>query len=110
MVMYLGKLVEVATTEEIYTRPRHPYTAALISARPDVDREPGTRRQVLQGQVPDPANPPDGCRFHIRCPFVVDICRTAPPEPVVTDGGESWVVCHRADERNLSTTYNPSRS
>jgi len=101
MVMYLGKLVEVADTDEIYKRPRHPYTAALISAMPDVDRDPDAERQILEGQIPDPANPPDGCRFHTRCPFAIDNCRTVVPEPAVVDGAETWVACHRADELDL---------
>jgi len=102
MVMYLGKLVEVAGTDEIYKRPRHPYTSALISAMPDVDREPDTERQILQGQIPDPANPPNGCRFHTRCPYAVENCQSVVPEPVAVEGADTWVACHRADELTLS--------
>jgi len=101
MVMYLGKLVEIAPTEDIYKRPRHPYTAALISAMPDVDRDPDANRQILKGQIPDPANPPDGCRFHTRCPFAIDTCRTVVPEPGEVPGTNTWVACHRAEELDL---------
>jgi len=78
-VMYLGQIVEEATAEEVFTKPLHPYTKALISAatpaRPDEQVQP----IVLQGEVPSPTNPPPGCRFHTRCPFVFDRCRVEVP-------------------------------
>jgi peptide/nickel transport system ATP-binding protein len=93
-VMYLGKIVEQAPAENIYTHPAHPYTRALISAIPVPD--PGHKREriVLQGDVPSPINPPSGCRFHTRCPFAIPLCSTAVPEwERVAD--RHFVACHR---------------
>jgi peptide/nickel transport system ATP-binding protein len=78
-VMYLGSIVEQAPAEEIYVRPAHPYTRALISAIPLPHPKQQRQRIVLQGDVPSPINPPAGCRFHTRCPFATDVCRTTPP-------------------------------
>ncbi|MEY9129686.1 peptide/nickel transport system ATP-binding protein [Bradyrhizobium diazoefficiens] len=92
-LMYLGKIVEVAPRREIFAAPRHPYTKALLSAVPLP--EPGAQRNpiILGGDVPSPINPPSGCRFHTRCPYVFDRCRTE--EPVLrTTGPEQWVACH----------------
>ncbi|MBH5390013.1 ABC transporter ATP-binding protein [Bradyrhizobium diversitatis] len=92
-VMYLGKIVEVAPRREIFAAPRHPYTKALLSAVPLP--EPGAQRNpiILKGDVPSPINPPSGCRFHTRCPFVFDRCRTE--EPMLrAAGAEQWVACH----------------
>ncbi|WP_052339799.1 ABC transporter ATP-binding protein [Gorillibacterium massiliense] len=79
-VMYLGKLVEVAETEAMFAAPLHPYTAALLSAIPKPTPKKKLERIVLQGDVPSPANPPAGCRFHTRCPFVQDKCREQEPQ------------------------------
>ena len=92
-VMYLGQIVEYSPTEELYENPLHPYTKALFSAalpsHPDVERE----EIVLQGEVPSPINPPDGCRFHPRCPFAMDRCSVE--EPVQKDVGAGHMVsCH----------------
>jgi len=102
MVMYLGKLVEVAVKDDLFARPRHPYTAALISAMPDVDGKSGGEREILQGQIPDPADPPPGCRFHTRCRYATDICRSAVPELKPAAGASTLVACHRVEELDLA--------
>jgi peptide/nickel transport system ATP-binding protein len=92
-VMYLGKIVEMAPRQQIFTAPKHPYTKALLSAVPIA--EPGAARNpmILKGDVPSPINPPKGCRFNTRCPFVFDRCRTEEPELRLAAEGE-WVACH----------------
>ena len=92
-VMYLGKIVEVAPKRNIFAVPRHPYTKALLSAVPVP--EPGAARQriILKGDVPSPSNPPKGCRFHTRCPYVYDRCRVEEPELRLTDDGH-FAACH----------------
>ncbi len=103
-VMYLGKIVEVGPTAELYRRPMHPYTAALLSASPPLDpRRRERKRYGLAGDPPSLINPPAGCRLHPRCPFAEDICREAAPEPVpVHDGPRSrTVACHRAAQLEL---------
>src|SRR5215470_4279951 len=92
-VMYLGKLVEVGTSRQICTSPKHPYTQALLSALPIPDPAAKKQRVVLRGDVPTPINPPPGCRFHTRCPIAVDRCRTEePPLRQIEDGRD--VACH----------------
>ena len=92
-VMYLGKIVEVAPKRNIFAAPRHPYTKALLSAVPVP--EPGAARQriILKGDVPSPINPPKGCRFHTRCPYVYDRCRVEEPELRLTED-EHFAACH----------------
>jgi peptide/nickel transport system ATP-binding protein len=92
-VMYLGKIVEVAPKRNIFAAPRHPYTKALLSAVPVP--EPGAARQriILKGDVPSPINPPKGCRFHTRCPYVYDRCRVEEPKLRLTDDGH-FAACH----------------
>ncbi len=79
-VMYLGQIVEQGTAESIVENPRHPYTKALVSVIPRPEYRPDLKRQILQGTVPSPANPPSGCRFHTRCPMVQDRCKIDSPE------------------------------
>jgi oligopeptide transport system ATP-binding protein len=95
-VMYLGKIVEVGPAERVSTLPVHPYTEALLSAVPVPDPDLSARREriVLRGDVPSPANPPSGCRFHPRCPHATDICRTEEPPLVPHRGADHLAACH----------------
>jgi oligopeptide/dipeptide ABC transporter ATP-binding protein len=99
-VMYVGKIVEMASTEELYAMPRHPYTAALMAAVPVADPRHRSGDVELKGDVPSPANPPTGCYFHPRCPHAVDLCRTQAPALREISPGR-LVSCHRADELTL---------
>jgi len=92
-VMYLGKLVEVAETEEIFENPLHPYTVALLSAIPVPDPRHKTSRIILPGEVPSPINPPPACRFHPRCPRRIDICSKIEP-PLVEVRPGHWLACY----------------
>lgn len=92
-VMYLGKIVEIGSHEDIYQNTRHPYAQALISAIPHVDPQSASERILLEGDVPSPADPPAGCRFHTRCPVVMPICHRE--EPVIKEvSPEHFVACH----------------
>ena len=95
-VMYAGRIVETGPTEELLGHPRHPYTAALLSAAPEPD--PGTRleRTVLPGEPPDPTRPPSGCRFHPRCPHPAKNARCLTEQPNLRTLGGSQVACHHA--------------
>lgn len=94
-VMYLGKLVEHGPVADIFSRPAHPYTHALLSAvpLPDPERQRQRQRVLLSGDLPDPSNPPTGCRFHTRCPHAMEVCRVEDPPPTPLSGGGS-VSCH----------------
>jgi peptide/nickel transport system ATP-binding protein len=99
-VMYVGKLVEVAETGALYKRPLHPYTEALISAVPKPDPTQHSSRIVLQGEIPDPSNPPSGCYFHPRCPYVQERCRTDSPSLREVEPGR-FSACHFAEGLTL---------
>lgn len=100
VVMYVGKVVEVAPTADLFFTPLHPYTEALLSAVPKPDPELQSSRIVLNGEVADPSNVPPGCAFHPRCPYAVDACRAVePPLETLADGRQ--VRCHRARELSL---------
>jgi oligopeptide/dipeptide ABC transporter ATP-binding protein len=92
-VMYLGKVVELNTTDAIFDDARHPYTQALLASAPSLDPEYRRERIILTGGVPDPADPPPGCSFHPRCPEVMDICSRVEPDYIDTGGGH-MVACH----------------
>ena len=104
-VMYLGKIVEIGPAEEVYTAPIHPYTVSLLSAVPIPDPRLNRAREhtVLEGDVPSPANPPEACRFHTRCPRATDIC--AEVEPALIDyGNDHWAACHHPVGRSAPGT------
>lgn len=99
-VMYLGKLVEISDKETFYDSPQHPYTKALINVVPIPDPNSRKRKDLLQGDVPSPINPPQGCRFHTRCPDVEDKCREQPPELLdIGRDREHYVACHVVHNR-----------
>jgi oligopeptide/dipeptide ABC transporter ATP-binding protein len=98
-VMYLGRIVEIGGAEQVYTRPTHPYTEALLSAIPVPDPIEQRRREriVLKGDIPSPFNPPSGCRFHTRCPYAMEVCAVEDPPPFTTaDGTTVWCHLHTA--------------
>lgn len=97
-VMYLGRLVELADRDELYGKPLHPYTQALMSAVPVPDPDFQKDRIILTGDVPSPANPPKGCAFHPRCPHAMEICKEVRPE-FKDQGGGHFVACHLMDKQ-----------
>lgn len=92
-IMYLGKVVEIGTRDEIFLNPQHPYTKALLSAIPMVGKREKKDRIILEGDIPSPVNPPSGCRFHTRCPYATEQCKTAVPELTCVEA-EHKVACH----------------
>ena len=105
-VMYVGKLVETAPTEQLFASPKHPYTAALLSSVPEPDPRVERERVILQGEVANPANPPSGCYFNPRCRFATDLCRTETPE-LRELAPQHFVSCHRAEELELAGVIPP---
>jgi peptide/nickel transport system ATP-binding protein len=99
-VMHLGRVVELAATESMFGRPRHPYTEALMSAVPQPDPERKKDRIILEGEVPNPANPPSGCHFHPRCAYRTEECVRQVPE-LREIGNQHYAACHYAEELNL---------
>lgn len=91
-VMYLGKIVELSTRDQLYEKTQHPYTKSLLSSVPDISDE-HREKIILTGDVPSPSNPPAGCRFHTRCPVAMDICKTQEPDFIQTDS-KHFAACH----------------
>jgi oligopeptide/dipeptide ABC transporter ATP-binding protein len=108
VVMYLGKVVERAPTEELFDRPMHPYTQALLAAIPIPDPEVKRDRIILKGDVPSPAAPPPGCRFHTRCPAVMPVCSKVEP-PLIRVRDDHWVACHLFPTPMEGSADNPVR-
>jgi peptide/nickel transport system ATP-binding protein len=102
-VMYMGTFMELAPTEKLFFRPKHPYTEALLSAIPEINLDHDMKPITLKGEIPDIVNPPDGCRFHTRCNYARDRCRAEFPEWREVDQ-EHFVACHFADELMLTGT------
>ncbi|MEP4424108.1 MAG: ABC transporter ATP-binding protein, partial [Nitratireductor sp.] len=99
-VLYLGRLVEEAPARELFAAPKHPYTKMLLDAVPDIEME-GKERLAIAGEIPNPVNPPPGCHFHPRCPFVMEHCSTdTPPAHLV---GDAAVRCHLFAEDRAKT-------
>jgi oligopeptide/dipeptide ABC transporter ATP-binding protein len=96
-VMNLGTIVETAESETLFTSPRHPYSRALLSAIPVPKPQAKRSRMVLEGELPSPINPPSGCRFHTRCPYVIDRCRVESPQLLPGSAGH-LTACHRTAE------------
>jgi len=106
MVMYLGKIVEMAASEVLYKKPHHPYTEALMHSIPVGDPKSQKERQPLQGGVPDPSDPPSGCYFHPRCPYKQKICEEQQPElKPRQDNLDHYSACHFADSLDLDGFY-----
>lgn len=104
MVMYLGKIVEIAATDDLYKTPQHPYTEALLQAIPIPDSRTNKNRQLLEGAVPDPTNPPPGCNFHTRCRYAQEICSRQEPGLIALPGQTNhFVACHLAGKLNLAS-------
>jgi peptide/nickel transport system ATP-binding protein len=99
-VMYVGRLVEMASSDNLYHHPQHPYTEALLSAVPKPDPRNPSKRISLTGQVPDPSNPPPGCYFHPRCPYAKDKCKTEAPA-LREIKPDHYAACHFSEELNL---------
>ncbi len=97
-VMYLGKIVEMGTYQEIYEKPKHPYTKALLSAIPKESPHDKKERVILNGSVPSPINPPSGCHFHKRCPVAMEMCKTKVPELIDVENGH-LASCHFIDKQ-----------
>ncbi|WP_448679343.1 peptide ABC transporter ATP-binding protein [Pseudomonas nicosulfuronedens] len=96
LVMYLGRPAEMGPADKLYERPLHPYTQALLSATPAIHPDPSKPKIKIQGELPNPLNPPSGCAFHKRCPYATERCKTEVPELRLLD--ERQVACHHAEQ------------
>lgn len=101
-VMYLGNIVETAPKEELFKHPCHPYTKALLSAVPVPNPDSKMNRVILSGDIPSPANPPSGCKFHSRCKYCMDVCKKQQPE-LVDYGNGHFIACHLYSGGNVDT-------
>ena len=99
IVMYLGKIVEIADKKSLFENTQHPYTKALLSAIPEPSRKNKKERIILQGDVPSPIDPPSGCRFHTRCPYAFELCKHQDPE-LKQVGKDHHVACHIVEAAN----------
>ncbi len=97
-VMYLGRLVEVSSSDDLFIKPKHPYTRLLLDAIPNLDMSKKERRPI-EGEIPNPIDPPSGCTFHPRCPFANDRCKSEIPKPISFEG--STVICHGIEEKRI---------
>ena len=111
VVMYVGKILEVADRRRIWSQPLHPYTRGLLEAIPVPDPDAALRppRRLLSGEIADPLEPPSGCRFRTRCPYATEICATREPPLEQRDGGHA-VACHHVDRIAGDATPNPGFS
>jgi len=110
-VMYLGKQVEISPAEELYDKPIHPYTSALLGAIPIPDPKENRARErpIVGGEPPNPINPPTGCRFHTRCPRATEICRTVEPQLTAYEGGHA-AACHHPQNVSAAEVAAATRS
>lgn len=108
-VMYLGQIIETAPTRALFARPRHPYTSALLSAIPALDPDAPKTAEKLEGEIPSPANPPSGCKFHTRCRFARDACKASVPELREFAPGHR-AACHFAQDFDFTRHAAPSQS
>lgn len=96
LVMYLGRPAEMGPADKLYENPLHPYTRALLSATPAIHPDPTKPKIRIQGELPNPLNPPEGCAFHKRCPYATERCRSEVPELRLLD--QRQVACHHAEQ------------
>ncbi|NLJ80051.1 MAG: dipeptide ABC transporter ATP-binding protein [Firmicutes bacterium] len=104
-VMYLGRIVEMAEVELLFSEPKHPYTEALLSAIPEPDPDIKGEQIILKGDVPSPADPPQGCHFHPRCPYATELCRQESPKLRPAGEGGHLAACHYAQKLNLNGVF-----
>ncbi|WP_299654113.1 ABC transporter ATP-binding protein [uncultured Tateyamaria sp.] len=111
-VMYLGRIVELGETKDVYANPRHPYTQALLASIPSMDGPGVDHEATVLGEMPSPSDPPSGCRFHTRCPFVQDRCRSETPVLRTSDDGDHQIACHFWDSLPAApvSTHKTNRS
>jgi oligopeptide/dipeptide ABC transporter ATP-binding protein len=105
VVMYLGSIVEMVPAQELYKNPKHPYTEALLSAVPSIDPNTHKTRIILPGEIPNPSDPPPGCKFHTRCRYAREICSKETPK-WRDMGNDHYVACHLADQLTLQGITN----